>query len=880
MNVLILVFLLGAGLAGCSDYTEETVNKTGGSNELLLSYSISGAEVQTYAVPGLAHECTVDHIYTLFFRDASHSDPGRFVGYTRTGVSASSASGSARVTMPGTEDITDAWQLLFIANLDLYANLNGASSVDTWLEDLLEPAGVGVNISTAKTTLTAIANQSTGIGSPLLMSGEFAKASGTNLATVSLSRRVARIDVVNDESNFILESAQVWNARTMAYIMESGGTMTGTTGNDFRHYTGLVATTSTSSIEGQLYAFPNSVATPVLNDNETTCLIIGGKYNNGPTTYYRVNVCAASNSQHLKGNGIYTITIKSVSDDGETDPGDAHNNNSLALEYTINEWDDSYTGLYVFDADGNGLAVSQRYVTFSPAAPQEIEIEVYRIYSVSHPLASDWSVGTMAGVDASLFSANKTIGDVTNTRFTISVATENSSTTDREAVLSINWGTISVSVDVSQLNPTSQMDGILLSPSDMWFSLAGGTQEVCLNLMGNYSGINSGAITYSIVYDSSDTGWLTVAPTTSDITNGLYYYNITANPLSTIARSASVKYVVTQGAKISTGLLTVRQTTVDVGDGGFKRQLVVYLTDKNKNIIPGGTLTDQYQRFQGLPTGQSGANHLHFPIYEREEMKYKFEILSSLGWKVVAPGNAGSRLDFTLYSHGGDFSNWIEFYVSAKQDVESGWDGYFYIEYEDGYKSEYVVHQQGVFALLASNQNYYYYGTFQMNGKLWLDRTLGATIGMDPDNPEVGYYGHANSTIYQDPNARGIPMTQAIAQTACPAGFRLPKKTAGSGEWDWLFGDGTDTNSALKWSGTTGNLSSGGVKYPYVFYVTINDSPLQRFLLPMNYSANYGYYWAYEAGYEYLYLRSDTGVRQWTTGGASSQNYVRCVRDK
>ncbi|MFV0589532.1 hypothetical protein, partial [Bacteroides reticulotermitis] len=557
-----LSFLLASFLLVCLSACHDEGDYTGEiqDGKLALSYQVDGGmHIPTYAVTAETHECRVDDVYTLFFRASSHANPNAYVGYTRTSVSASTSTGDTRVTLPAGEDVDDEWQLIFLGNFDSSAFLDGESSVN----DLLTNKVASKTYDDARLYLMGFFKEKTGMGSPLTMSASLTKPASTNVANITFKRRVARIDVSNSASNFIFETVQVWNARTRGYMLEEGGAFVpGSSANDFYNYDSQVVNAAAGVVQAKLYAFPNFVTTPNIQDHETTCLIIGGKYDgSSTTTYYRVNVCPAAGQQSLKANGAYTVNITNVTAAGETDPGNAYDNSQLKVDYTINEWDDSFLGTYVFDKDGNGLAVSQREVVFSEKGNQTVQLEVFTIRSSTAPISGNWTVGTPQGADAASFSSQKVSG---NRYLRVTALNKNETATDRAAVVTVSWGSINLNINLTQLNPTSYMGGIKLQPSDLWFMMAGGTKEICLNLQGNFSGITRADITTSVLYPGSDTGWLTLGPgTTSDnLAAGLLYYNVRAsNNASALSRLADIKFVVAQGTLIATAQASVTQST-------------------------------------------------------------------------------------------------------------------------------------------------------------------------------------------------------------------------------------------------------------------------------------------------------------------------------
>ena len=877
-----LSFLLGICFFLCLSACHDEANYAGEieNGKLVLSYQVDGGmQASTYAVSAETHECRVDDVYTLFFRASSHTNPGAYVGYTRTGVTASTPTGSARVTLPEGEDVDDAWQLIFLANFDANAFLDGELNVDDFLTNKV----ASKTYTDARIYLKNFFDQNTGMNAPLPMSASFIKPSDTNVANITFKRRIARIDVSNSASNFVFETAQVWNARTRGYLFDEGGSfVSGNSTNDFCNYDAQIVNAAGNVAQAKLYAFPNFSLTPTMRDNETTCLIIGGKYNNSSTTtYYRINVCPAAGQQSLKANGAYTVNITNVSSEGETDPGDAYDKSQLKMDYTLNEWDDSFLGTYIFDKDGNGLAVSQRAIIFSDKGNQSVELEVFTILNSANPITDDWTVSAPQGADAASFSSQK-VATPANRYFTITTLTDNETTTDRTATVLVSWGDINLSVSLTQLNPTSYMGGIKLLPADLWFMMPGDTKEICMNLQGNFSGIDRDDITTSIIYPGSETEWLSlgVGTTPDNLAAGLIYYNVTAtNNEGSTGRVADIKFVVKQGTMMATAQAAITQSTTKPTEPGV-RQLSMYLLQKSgtNDYIDKGLVSDNYTSFKGLPTGQSTAKDLHFSLTSCDYLKYKIVIHSSQAWKIVPTGHATTGLSFTQRSDPGDKNTPKEVIISAVSDEVVGWDGGFYLEYEDGERIEYSVHQQGLFAVLPAHfdgtgGDIYYYGTFLMNGKLWLDRNIGATVGQGGSDGTEGYFSNTITGIPNIAEAKGVYFHRYQAITACPPGFRLPKRTAGSGEWDWVY-------EKMKWSGNP----PVGAPYPLVWYVTYSEEPRKIWYLPacgmsLRPSDKSGEYFSQESGFLYFSVTGNP-LYQLGTSDPSNSISVRCVEDK
>ena len=703
---------------------------------LVLNYQVDGGmEVPTYAVAAQAHECRINDVYTLFFRSSSHAtNPNKYVGYARTTVSAATSTGSVRVTLPDGEKADDQWQLLFLANFDANAFLDDEASID----DLLTNKVSAKTYEEACEYLMASYTQTAGMGAPLAMSAQVTKAASTNAVHINFKRRVARIDVNNSAvSNFELESVQVWNARTRVYMFDKVGNYPD---SDFCHYKDQDVKAVNEKVEAKLYAFPNLVETPEeIEDKFTTCLIIGGKYaGSSTTTYYRVNVCPKASQQQLNANGAYTINITKVNSEGEDTKEEAYKF-PLKMEYEINEWDDSFLGIYVFDKDGNGLGVSQRKVIFSEEGNQSVELEVFTLKSATNPITENWVLGGLQGANASTyFSAERNSVAADEKCLTVTTLIDNATLYDREATFDVTWGNISIPINLTQLNPNSLISKISLLPDELEFEKPGGTQEICVNLQGNFGGIGRQDITPVALYQGSESDWLTLGPgTTPDSPAlGLFYFNVTASEYTTgTNRLADIKFVVTQGDLIATAQALVRQNNM-------VREVAIYLLEKSgTDYEDRGLASEYFSKVEGFAPGEDMSDHLHFAIMAPDQFKYQMKIKSSMGWEISS--TSGSKLHFSSTSGDANAESTVEITVTWQAD--SGWEEDFYIKYDDGDQEKFTAHQQGTFKKLGEyvkdgtvitsveSSLIYYYGVFKMNENLWLDRNLGATVGQNGD---------------------------------------------------------------------------------------------------------------------------------------------------
>ena len=861
-------------LSGCYEHEDYGSEIQDGKLELKFQV-VGGMQVSTYGIPGETHENKIDEVYTLFFNSSSHAtNANAYVGYTRTNVSASTAAGTARVSLPQGVKLNEEYQLIFLANFKDNAFLDGESGV----ADLLDNK---VAYKTYTEALQYLQVTSTGdtpprMGSPLAMSAQIDKAADAKSVDVRFKRRMARVDLNNSAtSNFKLVSVRVWNAREQGYMFDSeeGGSAVPDDGSIIKTYDDpVVVADGDVEVKGRLYAYPNFVEAPEIGDEKTTCLIIGGKYDNSATTtYYRVNVCPAESQQVLEANGAYIINITKVHSAGEDTEEGAYQG-PLKMDYEINEWDDEFLGIYVFDKDGNGLAVSQRKVIFSKEAGQSVQLEVFKIKGPKNPLTEDWVVQPLTGTDAVHFSTNKDapVGD--REYITVSTVTENDTPLNRNATFDVTWGNIKIEISLVQLTPGCLSSMITLVPDTLIYYMDADTKQICLNLQGDFTGITREHIKEAIIYADSNSGWLTLTKNTAkdDPSAGVYYYNVAATKFAAGGeRLANLKFVVTQGDVIMTAQAPVKQMA-------FVRNLSINLLERDKEDTSQyndkGDMFANANLIKGLPEETRGTNHLHFAFTEHEQVKYELTLKASENWTIVHDGSAlCTALSFGATEGAADVETTFELSVTEDCDM-SGREGAFYIKYANGEQDEFYVHQHGVYSTLgryrvtgsttalSEDKDIYYYGAFKIGEWLWLDRNLGATIGQ---NVEVGADEKASSEGYysiihhsknsEEYKGRGRHFMWAAAEIACPPGFRLPtgdkSDGSGEGEWDWIY---RNTIS----SGVEGDPAPGFDELHIFCVVDATSTPKRKWMLPHSEAAKYKDWISFEGSTSYYWATS------------------------
>lgn len=832
-RILPLLFLL---LTGCiSDDISSNVNE---EDKLNIVYNISGADSKVLSSRAIG-ECSqeenkVKEIYAFFFLPGIDGS-GKYIGMqiVSTNDNPYAGTGSASCTLPDDFTVKEAFRIIMIANYSDYTKSSTSDYFDSLLED--KTAKEAEDILTFNVSTSKGASQSR-----LPMVSISDKAEKTNQLSVNFTRMVSRIDIKNsvDLSNFKLVSAELWNCRKSSQISACKYIS-----DDYIDLTDNIGTSSDGlSISASLYTFENQVLTPTINDKRTTCLIIGGYYaGSSKLTYYRVNVVAPNCSQDLERNHIYTINITNVKCDGSGTKTEAADEKEVKVEYIVNDWDNSGLKNLLIDEHGNRLTVSVVNVIFGvDGGSTDIDVSVTK--SETNPINDPWKVSALSGDNAANFTASKK----DDTSLTVSAPKKNNTSKDYFATVYVEWGGLKLPITLKQLNPTKTVQGLNITPSTLYFSNSDSVpKSITVDLLGSCQGIDpSKDIKVALIYDNSDFAWLNVNYKGGDKDTGIFYFDVLPDKNTTgVYRNAQLKVSVNQDGSQSTGSIPIIQSNIS-HDKQFTRTYTVEVYEKlyyATDYTIKGTILDFYKQLKGFPENQCSQNDLNFSIADSKQYKYVLSIQSSGSWRIVTDPNAGNNLTFSMTEHEGDPNTKYEVEILAAREVKIGWSGMFAVEFEDGQKVTYNAYQTGIMWPLGENSSgleptdVYYYSTFIMNNKVWLDRNLGATAGVGSSGEYYGAVGGASTIKFGDipisKEAAGAIFTEEQAKKACPIGFKLGSKETGSGEWDWILEKNTN-GAYTRLKHNTTKTMVGKYNICYVFYVQYSFSPEQLFYIP------------------------------------------------
>lgn len=887
---------------GCSDDGDFTLQSGSGGSILPLNYNIVTpyAQDETKAVASSAEENRINDLYLFFFYPENSSQgasyDNRYAGYSKVDLNSSGSSGNTEVVLPDAAmDIADSWQIICVANFEKYADIGSYSNPDAWVKAVLgsgTPA-TSATVDEAKELLSAIASSPSGIAYPLLMNGFTVKSYGDSEGIdVGLKRNVARIDVsAVSSSDFSLETAEVYNARAGSLICDGIGK------GGFVNYTSNIAPAEDGKIAEALYVFPNAGNTPAFGDGNTTCLIVGGRYGEDDyTTYYRIDVKPDKSVQQLTRNHLYEIEITGISERGSLSKTDAYAQGESLVYYTINDWTDDNLSKYVFDADGNGLAVSCANIDFSEHGGQSVEITVSRIYSSTNPEHGEWEVSGVS--DSENFAAVKN-GD----KVLVSALNDNSTFMDRPAEFSVSWDDISVPVSLRQRGTNSLVSPVKIVPGNLSFTAENETKEIIVEIGEALTGITLDNIKYEYIPGSASGGWLSIASGSSNsqgnAESGKFYFDITAAalPEGETSRYGRMKFVVETDSRVVTAFVEVAQDRESIVDD-YVRQLSIDMYELSseeeggeEDIYVWRSSADNFANtFRGLPAGRVGNRVINFAGIGYKALKYKLKIRSSMAWEFDSEDPAIlALLDFSTMSGDGDMETTTEVTILPSGDfpANAGWNGSFRLKYENGDFTEFHAYQQGAFSSIKSadftdGHQIYYYGFITIDGRTWLDRDIGSE--------STGFYSklseYDNKNIV-DEKAQGFVVNYDEAQKNCPHGFRLP------------VADLTDLSKELgkvyagaKFSYTAG-IEKDGVNYPNVWYYTYGETSSDIWII--SYTASYVNsalttypYLAYYRGYggervrfaskNSAYYQYDNEIRV-SDSLKESKVAIRCIKD-
>lgn len=338
--VLTLGLLLAVLTFSCTD--EDYVPRTGASEReitLRLSTGSSGSGTQTYGMDADQEQKLKDIDFLIFtYNDGT----GNFL-YEETRHLTVVTGNEYSVRIHVRDDVEQVFMVMANAHSELQA---AALSTTDELETAIRKVQVGL-----------VSNKEWDQDYIPMFARHLLKTDTLYSLNLSLIRAMARIDVsVKDDVNFELINAVLFN-RPLSGVVGYDAGATNWDETNRKALKPTLPTTPTKTLtpavifdvdaEGeitrQIYTFE---AAGTSTRADATAIVVGGKYNGGSTTYYRIDIPAFESSGAVKEgtmgdilrNRLYDIEIKGVSGNGANTREAAFNNPSSLINVEIVPW--------------------------------------------------------------------------------------------------------------------------------------------------------------------------------------------------------------------------------------------------------------------------------------------------------------------------------------------------------------------------------------------------------------------------------------------------------------------------------------------------------------------------------------------------------------
>lgn len=450
----------------------------GGINDtsaLTLSLTVDGMGLQTatrVAVAAEEGEETVNTVH-LFFFEPSTDGTGAFVDVIEL-LDVNNALNNT-INIPTDEsDISasNAYRIIGVANAgEIFTKTDENDWIGKTEADFRQSAIT--NIANATDFKNKISS------SNLLMNGSATKAAGNGLIEMKLTRNMARVDVIyNGPNDITFNSAQLYHVYENTSITGDVTSLKYTSDVE-RKWISKEVNPISKAVKGKLYAFENRVTNPTRKDNITTCVIV--KFccsnNNATEGYFRININPEGESQYLKRNNVYVVTINKVSETMHATIQDAlDNTDEKDIEYTINNW----------DLGDNGLIVSDSYSILAlPVKKALIGVDGTVLTTYDITTFSTLESPTPLTISSKTLDAGLT-ADLEGNKLKIT-ATALGTTPMREGKVTFTYAGLEATMDIEQSPKTNAF--LKLSYQQGWsglFSSSGGetSKEIYVNASG------------------------------------------------------------------------------------------------------------------------------------------------------------------------------------------------------------------------------------------------------------------------------------------------------------------------------------------------------------------------------------------------------------
>lgn len=403
----------------------------------------------TRSVDATAEECVLNDVNILFF-----AQEGSFLNSASIKVVPGTSYFSFHV--PDGIVAETSYKTLIVGNIESYLP-SGASDLDTYIGTIGDKKDK--TYDTVRAYLAALCTGRISVGARLPMWGEVCNPDGSVAdfifvnengyykfsAHIMFRRAVCRIDLKSNVADkLIISKVKLNNYRTGGFCFHNdvvyGDVTRGVGDSGWVEVPAAVDGGTYQELTSSIYSFANIVPNVSPNDNETTCLMIAGYYQDGvdntssapktKLTYYRFNFSGDGGHQILRRNHVYTGIINRVSGPGSDNEEDAMDSNIPRINHDVDDvWEDDDI-VPVVDDKGNWMLLSRKSVSFLGQAGLKDTVKV----RVKDGLTWDasWDVDSPEYQDNAEFTFSKSAGLVA-----LSTNTDNDTGKMRQARLRV-----------------------------------------------------------------------------------------------------------------------------------------------------------------------------------------------------------------------------------------------------------------------------------------------------------------------------------------------------------------------------------------------------------------------------------------------------------
>lgn len=203
---------------------------------------------------------------------------------------------------------------------------------------------------------------------------------------INVLRAISRVDLIlsdNAKADFKLTDVYIYNTKTKGYIVPFAENFDVSNNKVIKAQvpTGLhndydpanpnakalqYKITTDTLFERSIYLLEAAAVSSINDRDKATCLVVGGKYKDGQTTWYRIDLFendasgkVTENYKDLLRNHQYRFNISNVSGPGHPNPETAFKEKTINMIAEVKVWDDGEVGDIIFD--------EQHYISINPS---------------------------------------------------------------------------------------------------------------------------------------------------------------------------------------------------------------------------------------------------------------------------------------------------------------------------------------------------------------------------------------------------------------------------------------------------------------------------------------------------------------------------------